>query len=228
MGISSAELWSVPAELELPTVEDPPVEHLLELADTRRVELAAARDRVASAAARADVENWAGLLGDLRLGVERESEGDGVTRGPSIDWEVPLSSRGTARARVAAELRQRVAELEAKRFGVQNEVRLAHAALAGWREKVRVYRDILLPARARATAGAQQEASFMLIGTFELIESRRREYDAYQGYVEAIRDFWIARSDLARAVGESLPVPQPRPKAAPIRDAQHEHGGHHD
>jgi outer membrane protein, heavy metal efflux system len=45
----------------------------------------------------------------------------------------------------------------------------------------------------------------MLIGVFELIQAKTQEYDAYQGYLEAIRDYWLARLDLMRVVGARLP-----------------------
>ena len=45
----------------------------------------------------------------------------------------------------------------------------------------------------------------MLIGIFELLETKQQEYDAYQGYLEVVRDYWLARSELTRAVGNTLP-----------------------
>ena len=45
----------------------------------------------------------------------------------------------------------------------------------------------------------------MLIGIFEVIQSKTQEYDAYQGYLEAVRDYWLARIELMRLVGARLP-----------------------
>ena len=45
----------------------------------------------------------------------------------------------------------------------------------------------------------------MLIGIFELLETKQREYDAYQGYLEVVRDYWLARVELTRAAGNTLP-----------------------
>jgi hypothetical protein len=45
----------------------------------------------------------------------------------------------------------------------------------------------------------------MLIGVFELIQAKVAEYDAYQAYLEAVRDYWLARVELARVVGQRLP-----------------------
>jgi cobalt-zinc-cadmium efflux system outer membrane protein len=52
----------------------------------------------------------------------------------------------------------------------------------------------------------------MLIGAFELIRTKREEYDAWQGYLESVRDYWIARTALRAATGGLLPGdenPQP-------------------
>ena len=45
----------------------------------------------------------------------------------------------------------------------------------------------------------------MLVGVFELLQARRAQLDASQAYLEAVRDYWIARSELKRAVGGKLP-----------------------
>jgi len=45
----------------------------------------------------------------------------------------------------------------------------------------------------------------MLVGVFELLLAKQQEFDAYQGYLEAVRDYWLARVDLMRAVGAQLP-----------------------
>jgi cobalt-zinc-cadmium efflux system outer membrane protein len=45
----------------------------------------------------------------------------------------------------------------------------------------------------------------MLVGQFELLLAKQEEYDAWQGYLEAVRDYWVARSDLERAIGGALP-----------------------
>ena len=45
----------------------------------------------------------------------------------------------------------------------------------------------------------------MLIGIFELLETKQDEYDTYHGYLEGVRDYWLARTDLSLAVGNTLP-----------------------
>ena len=45
----------------------------------------------------------------------------------------------------------------------------------------------------------------MLVGVFELLQAKREEISAWQEYVEAVRDYWLARTELRRIAGGSLP-----------------------
>jgi cobalt-zinc-cadmium efflux system outer membrane protein len=73
------------------------------------------------------------------------------------------------------------------------------------REIVDTHRTALIPQRESVVARSQEQQNYMIIGVFELIQAKRQEYDAYQSYLEAIRDYWLARTDLMRAVGARLP-----------------------
>jgi cobalt-zinc-cadmium efflux system outer membrane protein len=44
----------------------------------------------------------------------------------------------------------------------------------------------------------------MLMGTYDVLFARQREIDAQRRQVEALRDYWLARLELERAVGGSL------------------------
>jgi cobalt-zinc-cadmium efflux system outer membrane protein len=51
----------------------------------------------------------------------------------------------------------------------------------------------------------------MLLGIFQLLETKQAEVQAYRAYVESVRDYWDARIDLERAVGGRIaPPPAPR------------------
>ena len=45
----------------------------------------------------------------------------------------------------------------------------------------------------------------MLTGAFDLIMAKQLEFEAYQKYIEAIRDYWIIRADMQRSLGGRLP-----------------------
>ena len=68
----------------------------------------------------------------------------------------------------------------------------------------------------------------MLVGVFQLLVAKRDEIDAGRGYIEALRDYWIARTDLERAVGGELALAETPPAAAARRrEREHDRHDHH-
>ena len=98
-----------------------------------------------------------------------------------------------------------IADVKRLDVEVENDVRLAHAAVLNAKERIDEYEKGLLPARIDDVARAQEEENFMLIGTFELLEVKREEYVSYLGYLSAVKDYWHGRVELSRAVGNTLP-----------------------
>ncbi len=96
---------------------------------------------------------------------------------------------------------------------MENDVTAGVERLALARDIAENYRDELLPSAASAVARQQERVNFMLVSVFELIRSRREEYDAWQGYFESVRDYWIARSALRAAIGGLLPGDEELPPA---------------
>ena len=45
----------------------------------------------------------------------------------------------------------------------------------------------------------------MLADAFEALQAKREQYDAYGEYIEAVRDYWLARVALRLALGGALP-----------------------
>lgn len=100
------------------------------------------------------------------------------------------------------------------------------------RRLVEHYREVVIPVREAAVAFTQQEYNYMLVGAFELILAKQAEYDAYQEYVEAVRDYWITRSDLERATGggvsanaDAVRPAETEAPPSPSKDG-HEHSHH--
>ncbi len=207
LGLSAGDEWQAPAQLHLPLQHEDELDALLALALNSRLDLAAARTQANVMADRLGVVNWTRWLGELDVGAERERETDGVKLiGPTIDWEVPiLNQHRDALLRADADLQVAIAEVRGLLTAVDNEVRLAHARVENAKARVQEYRDILIPQRIESVARGQEEVNFMLIGIFELISLKQEEYDTYQGYLEAIRDYWLARTELSLASGAALP-----------------------
>ena len=207
LGLRAGDDWDTSAQLPAPLEEEDVLADLLVLAHKSRLDLAAAHARADIEADRLGVTNWTRWLGRLNVGAEREREtGGGHLTGPTVDWEVPVfTQHRDALMRVDAGLEIAIAEVERLSLAVDNDVHLAYAVTENARARVTEYRDRLIPARVAAVQRAQEEENFMLIGIFELLAAKRREYEAYQGYLETVRDYWLARAALTRAVGNTLP-----------------------
>ncbi|HUO82465.1 MAG TPA: TolC family protein [Gammaproteobacteria bacterium] len=210
-------LLALPAEADYEIVsglpEPPPTEHavaaLIERAFDTRLDLAAQRRDVELLADNLGVNRryrWLGALGDVEVGAERERETDGATlRGPTLELELPVFNQNAdSVTRAEARLAIAEAELRALELEIGNAVRLAHAQMQTARERLREHAEALVPLREEIVARTQEQVNFMLMGPFELLRARRQEYDAYQGYLEAVRDYWLARAELGRAVGRTL------------------------
>ncbi|MEP6939009.1 MAG: hypothetical protein ABI846_04545, partial [Rudaea sp.] len=88
---------------------------------------------------------------------------------------------------------------------VGGAVKIAYQRMSNAHDRVQDYRTQIIPQRQTVVARTQEEQNFMLVGVFELFAVKRAEFDAYQGYLNALRDYWTARADLERAVGACLP-----------------------
>ena len=207
LGLSVGDVWQAPAQLDLPLSGEADLGTLLGRAHESRLDLAAAHARADILADRLGVVNWTRWLGELEVGVEREREKEGgYLTGPTASWELPIfNQHEDALLRANADLQIAIFDVRRITMEVDNSVRLAHTALLNARARVQEYRGVLLPQRVEAVAQAQKEVSFMLIGVFELISLKQDEYDAYQGYLESIRDYWLRRVELSLAVGNALP-----------------------
>lgn len=209
--------WSLSAELPDLPMQDPALDQLLEAARSSRLDIAAADAHAQAMADRAGLVRRTRWLDGVEVGVERERDYDGaVNAGPTLSLGLPLFDSGQGRkTRAQAELAAAESELEALRLDAANDVRAAYAKLALARERVGIYRDQLIPQREAVVDSLQREVNYMLAGVFELIVAKRSEYDAYSGYLGALRDYWLARSDLQAAVGRSLRIEAPASPNSP-------------
>jgi cobalt-zinc-cadmium efflux system outer membrane protein len=211
IGLSGADAdWRTSDRLPLPVAaEDDPV--LLEaMANQGNLALLAQAREVDILRDAAGITRKTRLIGDAQIGFERERETDGSKiQGPTASIEIPIFNQGGARVqRAEARYLQARAQLLALQLKTDNAVRLGSERVRVLADIVKTHRDALIPARETIVERSQQEQNFMLIGVFELIQAKTQEYDAYQGYLEAIRDYWLARLDLMRVVGARLPSEQ--------------------
>lgn len=208
LGVFGAEAAFKTAEIlpEMPDA-DPPLERLESAAIERRLDLAAAR---------AERDVVAGLLSTARgtryfpavqIGVasQRETPEGLRATGPTLSLELPIFDQGQARlARLEAQARQADARVEDLAVRVRSEVREARNRLVQQRGIVDFYRRNVLPLRERILKQSQLHYNAMQIGLVQLLNARQNQTNAYREYVESLRDYWTARSDLDLAVGGRL------------------------
>ena len=207
LGLEAQGVWRTVDRLPAPPDASLSRDDVVKLALSGRLDLAAAREEVAMLEDALHVTSRWRMLGSVDAGYKKERESDGSQlRGPTLDLELPLFNQWQgAVARAEARLLNARARRDALTLAVENEVTSGIGRLEYAREITERYRTSLLPHMASAVARRQEEVNFMLKGVFELISVKREEYDAWQAYLESMRDYWIARTALRAAVGSNLP-----------------------
>ncbi len=180
------------------------------------------------------IETWR-WLGSLEVGVSAEREADRQWKtGPSLSLELPVFDQHQADiARVDSERRQVEHEFYALAVQIRSEVREARFRLLAARSMAQRFRDGVLPLRRKIVEKTQEEYNFMLTGAFDLRDAKSAELRAVLDSIEAIRDYWIARTELERAIGGRMPfdggdLGQPvmsEPTARHIEKQHHHEGG---
>lgn len=209
VGLSVRDAWQVPSRLPALPARDEVPANLAERAFAARTDLAAAQretEALGQAFRAARAWRW---LGDFEIGYERETETDGARlKGPVLHLTLPLfhwNRAGVLRARSMLEAaRARRAALE---LGLRNDLSLGEDRLTTARRVTEAYRDALVPQREAIYERTQEEVNFMLAGAFEALAARREQFAAYQEYLDATRDYWLAWLDLRRVSGGALAAP---------------------
>ena len=205
--------WTSAEELPAPPDADPPADRLEELAVGRRLDVDAARKSRALMADAVSLARSSRLFGRVEIGVDvHQYAGGPRVFGPSLVLELPIfDQRQALIARLEAQERQAVRRLEAVTLTARAEVRLASAELGAQRRMIDQYRQVLLPLRERIVGEAQLHYNGMLMGLYQLLQERRAQIETEAGYIGAVRDYWIARADLERAVGGHIPGDRKKP-----------------
>jgi cobalt-zinc-cadmium efflux system outer membrane protein len=181
------------------------MEHLESLAIRQRFDLDAARRETHLVAQSIGLTEQFRLSG-LEIGVDTEHDPTGFNvTGPILSVEIPIFDQKQAQiARLQAEYRQGLNRLTALAIDIRSHVRADRDRVIAAREMARFYRDDLIPQRRRVTQLSELHYNAMLLGIDRWLMARQSEVSAYKEYIEAMRDYWIAKSDLERAVGGRL------------------------
>jgi cobalt-zinc-cadmium efflux system outer membrane protein len=206
--------WRIAPRLpELPA-DEPPLDHLEMRAIDQRLDLAALRQEVQTLTYALRLVEQGRFVGALAIGadVARLKSSGQIAVGPRAEIELPLfDQRQAAIARLEALLRLSEARLHARAVEARSEVRSARDRVVLTRRVAKHAKEVMIPLRERVVRLSQEQYDAMLLGVYQLLAAKQAEVTAYREYIEAIRDYWLARSDLERAVGGRLTDREKKP-----------------
>jgi outer membrane protein TolC len=184
------------------------------MADASDIEARALAERLDVQAAKKEVESLAASLGltkttrfinVLEAGYRTKSEtGLPFKRGYEVSVELPLFDwTGAKVERAEFVYMQSVDRAAEVAINARSEVREAYGAYRTAYELARQYRDRIVPLRKQIADESQLRYNAMLISVFELLADAREQITSVNASIEALRDFWLAQTDLHIAMTAS-------------------------
>ena len=139
--------------------------------------------------------------------VNKSQTGEARRNGYEIELELPLFDFGSARsARAEASYMQSVQRTAEIAVNARSEVRESYSAYRTAYDLARHYRDEVVPLKKRISDENLLRYNGMLLGVFELLADSREQVMSVTAYVEALRDHWIAESQLQDALTGRSPA----------------------
>jgi len=144
----------------------------------------------------------------LDAGYANKSQtGEARQNGYVIELELPLFDFGSTRAaRAEASYMQSVHRTAEVAVNAQSEVRESYSAYRTAYELARHYRDEVVPLRKRISEENMLRYNGMLASVFELLADAREQVTSVTAAVEALRDYWLAATDLQTALTARSPA----------------------
>ncbi|MEP6941710.1 MAG: TolC family protein [Betaproteobacteria bacterium] len=208
LGVAGSDLqYQLPERLpELPgsAIEPIDAEHT---ALKRRLDVLLARRDTDATAANLGLSKATRFINVFEAGYTNESNtGEKRQNGYEIDIEIPLFDWGDAKlARAEATYMRSVHRLQSAALAAQSEVRASYQGYRTAYDLARHFRDDVVPLRKRIADENVLRYNGMLISVFELLADARDQIASVNAYIDALRDFWIAETDLQLALSGTSP-----------------------
>jgi len=206
------------SEQRLSDIPEQPMQttDLERLALSRSVDLLNARQRLITAGQQLGFNRWTALVPEMHTGPLGEREEGSWEVGPTLEFPIPLFDQGQARvSRAAAELRRARQQYYALAVRIRATSRAVRDRMQGARDRALYYRDILLPLQQRIMNESQLQYNAMQIGPIQLLRAREQQMETAAAFIEALRDYWLARADLGSLLSGRLPVSNGAPLSQP-------------
>lgn len=181
---------------ELGNVEQLALGQRLDVQNMRLMTEATARNLGLSRATR--------FVNALEFGPTRVLEGhktDPYKKGYELSLEIPIFDFGGAKvAKAEAIYMQSVSRLAEAAINARSEVREAYQGYRVAYDIAKHYRDEIVPIKKRIADENLLRYNGMIIGVFELLADARSQIASVNSYIDALRDFWLAKADLDMAL----------------------------
>lgn len=228
LGLSGDQLdFVLPERLpELPKAPTTP-QNAEQIAIDKRLDVLMAKRSTEATARSLGLTHATRFINGLEVGYQNKSEtGERRQNGFQIELPIPLFDFGSARsARAEATYMQSVHRTAAVAVNARSEVRESYSAYRTAYDLAKHYRDEVVPLRKRISEENLLRYNGMLIGVFELLADAREQVRGVTDYVQALRDFWVAETNLQTALTGRSPggasAPSASPAAAAAQSAGH-------
>jgi outer membrane protein TolC len=206
-------LWGVGTQYTLPDrlpdlpKERPDLKDVESFAMQNRLDIQAAKLQTQGVASSLGLSKATRFINALDVGYLNNYETDkGHEHGYEISIEIPLFDWGSAKvARAEAIYMQSANRLAQTAIDARSEVRESYSAYVTSYDVAKHYLDEVVPLRKTISDELLLRYNGMLAGVFELLADSRDQVGAVNSYIDALKDYWLAETDLQQAVGGYLP-----------------------
>jgi cobalt-zinc-cadmium efflux system outer membrane protein len=209
MGLwGEATAWQVDHRLADVPAQALILDKLEQQALRQSIDLSSARQQMIVAGEQLGVDRSTALVSDVDVGAVAERDDGAWEVGPSFEFALPLFDQGQGRVgRASTELRRTQQTYYGLAVRIRSAARVVRDQVQGARNRTLYYRDILLPLRERIVNETQLQYNAMQVGVFHLLRVRERQIQSAAAYIETLRDYWLARTDLGQLLSGRLPSP---------------------
>lgn len=210
MGLWGADtMYTLPDRLPDLPKERPDLADLEGFAMQNRLDIQAAKLQTQGVASSLGLTRATRFVNALELGYLNNYETDkGHEHGYEISVEIPIFDWGSAKvARAEAIYMQSANRLAQTAIDARSEVRESYSAYVTSYDVAKHYRDEIVPLRKRISDELLLRYNGMLASAFDLLADSREQAGAVDSYIDSLKDYWLAETDLQMAVGGRLPGP---------------------
>ncbi len=168
----------------------------------RRLDVQMANQEITGLAKSLNLTRATRFISVLDLSYLRNTSNDAPKQtGYEVELRVPIFDLGGAQlARSEARYMQAVNRASAIAVNARSEAREAYLTYRSSFDLARHYRDEIVPLRKRIADEQLLRYNGMLISVFELVADAREQVQSINSYIDALKNYWIAETDLQAAL----------------------------